>query len=117
MKRKEHGVVAVIKHDDWDGSGTTSPDIAIIKLAKKVKFTVNTGDIIKKNSIFPACLPNARIRSHLYNTKAYVVGNRYVHYLKCMNSAYITADGHPEVQCPRTDLNKKFLPRPKTTTA
>ena len=23
----------------------------------------------------------------------------------------------PKGQCPRTDLNKKFLPRPKTTTA
>ena len=81
MKRREHGIVAVIKHNDWDGSGATFPDIAIIKLARKVKFNINTSvGIIGMNSILPACLPNRKIRHHLYNTKAFVAGNtRYVH--------------------------------------
>ena len=85
MKSKEHSVDAVIKHNGWDGSGATFPDIAIIKLANKVKFKLNKpGGWDNGKSILPACLPDLEIHSHLYDTKAYVVGNRYVHYLKCM---------------------------------
>ena len=80
MKRKEHGVVEVIKHNDWDGSGATFPDIAIIKLANKVRFNLNTGGIVKTDSILPACLPTPKIRKQLYNTKVFVAGNTtYVH--------------------------------------
>ena len=90
MKHKEHSVDAVIKHNGWDGSGKTFPDIAIIKLANKVKFKLNKpGDWDHGKSILPACLPDLEIHSHLYDTKAYLVGNRYVHYLKCMISAYV----------------------------
>ena len=75
MEHKEYGVVSVIKHNGWDGSGASSPDIAIIKLARKVKFNINTGVIQKKNSILPVCLPNRKIRDQLYDTKAFVAGN------------------------------------------
>ena len=84
LKHKEHGVVAVIKHNDWDGSGATFPDIAIIKLANKVKFNLNTpGRFFEKtNSILPACLPDRSIHSQLYNSEVFVAGNtRYVHCL------------------------------------
>ena len=76
MKSKEHSVDAVIKHNGWDGSGATFPDIALIKLAKKVKFNLKkpTG-ILKTISILPACLPTPKIRKQLYNTKAFVAGN------------------------------------------
>ena len=78
MKHKEHSVDAVIKHNGWDGSGATFPDIAIIKLANKVKFKQNKLD--DGYSILPACLPTPNIRKQLYNTKAFVAGNtRYVH--------------------------------------
>ena len=81
MKHKEHSVDAVIKHNGWDGSGATFPDIAIIKLANKVKFKLNKpGGWEDGNSILPACLPTPNIRKQLYNTKAFVAGNiRYVH--------------------------------------
>ena len=89
MKNKEHSVVSVIKHKGWDGSQWPNPhdDIALIKLARKVKFNVNNGGLI--NSILPACLPSRKIRSQLYNTKAFVAGNRCVHcligkYAKCL---------------------------------
>ena len=74
MKSKEHSVVSVIKHKGWDGShDNPHDDIALIKLARKVKFKVNNGGRI--NSILPACLPSRKIRSQLYNTKAFVAGN------------------------------------------
>ena len=78
LEHKEHSVDAVIKHDGWDGSGATFPDIAIIKLARKVKFNLKPEDF--EDSILPACLPTPKIRKQLYNTKAFVAGNtRYVH--------------------------------------
>ena len=83
MKDKEHSVDAVIKHNGWDGSGATFPDLAIIKLARKVKFNLKKpgpGILEENNSILPACLPTPNIRKQLYNTKAFVAGNtRYVH--------------------------------------
>ena len=81
MKNREHSVDAVIKHNGWDGSGATFPDIAIIKLARNVKFNIiKPGAFFKGNSILPACLPTPNIRKQLYNTKAFVAGNiRYVH--------------------------------------
>ena len=82
LKQREHSVDAVIKHDGWDGSGATFPDIAIIKLARKVKFNLKKPEDLEfgENSILPACLPTPKIRKQLYNTKAFVAGNtRYVH--------------------------------------
>ena len=77
MKENEHSVDAVIKHNDWDGSGATFPDIAIIKLAGKVRFNLEKTESILKldNSILPACLPTPNIRKQLYNTRAFVAGN------------------------------------------
>ena len=86
LKRKEHSVVSVIKHKGWDGSpGNPHDDIALIKLARKVKFILNNGP----HSILPACLPSRKIRSQLYNTKAFVAGNRLlsVAFLKNYNSS------------------------------
>ena len=83
LKNKEYSVVSVIKHKGWVGSHVNPhDDIALIKLARKVKFKVNNGGLM--NSILPACLPSPKIRSQLYNTKAFVAGNRYVHCLICM---------------------------------
>jgi hypothetical protein len=82
LKDKEHSVDAVIKHNGWDGSGATFPDLAIIKLTRKVKFNLEKPATIvdENNSILPACLPTPNIRKQLYNTKAFVAGNtRYVH--------------------------------------
>ena len=92
MKQKEHSVDAVIKHNGWDGSGATFPDLAIIKLARKVKFNLKKSDAWD-NSILPACLPTPKIRKQLYNTKAFVAGNtRYVHYTNMYKQClYITA--------------------------
>ena len=86
MKNKEHSVVSVIKHKGWVGSHENPhDDIALIKLARKVKFNVNN----QFNSILPACLPSPKIRSQLYNTKAFVAGNRCVHCLIGMQSVYV----------------------------
>jgi hypothetical protein len=101
LKDKEHSVDAVIKHNGWDGSGATFPDIAIIKLARKLKFKLKKPGAFleEKNPILPACLPNSDIRKQLYNTKAFVAGNtKCVHCLICMKSAYtyMTGGGLPE---------------------
>ena len=75
MKKREYGVVSVIKHNGWDGSGASFPDIAIIKLARKVEFNIKSGGFIERDSILPACLPNHKMRDQLYDTKAFVAGN------------------------------------------
>ena len=83
MKSKEHSVVSVILHENWNTSDFTVADIALIKLKTKVRFTLNKwGFKVKKNSILPGCLPSQRIRNNLYNKKVFVAGNSLI----CMNS-------------------------------
>ena len=89
MFSKQHSVVSVILHKDWNNSDYTVADIALIKLKTKVRFTLNKGGFIeKKNSILPGCLPSRRIRNNLYNKKVFVAGNRCVNCLICMDSVY-----------------------------
>ena len=59
----------VIKHEGWDGSGLTSPDLALLKLAKKVQFSDNWFSF---KSIRPACLPSKNVQVH--GEHAYVAG-------------------------------------------
>ena len=54
LKSKEHSVVSVILHKNWNTSDFTVADIALIKLKTKVEFTLNNrGFNVKKNSILP----------------------------------------------------------------
>ena len=54
LKSKEHSVVSVILHENWNTSDFTVADIALIKLKTKVRFNLNNrGFIEKKNSILP----------------------------------------------------------------
>ena len=64
----------VIKHEGWDGSGLTSPDLALLKLAKKVQFIDDNRFKIGGGqfSIRPACLPGKNVKVH--GEHAYVAG-------------------------------------------
>ena len=45
---QNHSIEKVILHPSWDGSGTKFPDLALLKLKKKVRFVSRWGD---KNGI------------------------------------------------------------------
>lgn len=47
----------VIKHENWDGTGRTLPDLALIKLARDVKIETD----IENLPVLPICLPNKPI--------------------------------------------------------
>ena len=79
LKRYEHDVEEVIKHEKWDGSGSTFPDLALIKLADKVNFKIirKTGQMVDDESnysLLPACLPDLRNHADLYDSEAFVAG-------------------------------------------
>ena len=38
IKPQMHSIERVILHPSWDGSGTSFPDLALLKLKKKVRF-------------------------------------------------------------------------------
>ena len=61
----------MIKHENWDGSGYTFPDLALIKLAKQVKFK---NDEWIRNSISPICLSNKNIKAGAFDSEAFVAG-------------------------------------------
>ena len=64
-----HSIDSVIKHENWDGSGLTTPDLALIKLAKKVLFTNNP---FYSMNIIPACMPDKNVE--LYGSEVFVNG-------------------------------------------
>ena len=67
----KHDVKEVITHDNWDGSRYTYPDLALIKLAKKVKFyTERYG----RDSVVPVCLSNKNIQKDIFDSEAFVAG-------------------------------------------
>ena len=41
---QKHSIEKVILHPSWDGSGTKFPDLALLKLKKKVRFVSRWGD-------------------------------------------------------------------------
>ena len=70
-----HKIDQVIKHENWDGSGLTSPDLALLKLAQRVqiKDDVNSRFAVGgAGSIRPACLPGKNVKLH--GEHAYVAG-------------------------------------------
>lgn len=86
LQNYAHKVEKVIKHEKWDGSGLTSPDLALVKLARNIKFDTHIG---KHNSrktaihraqeagskLLPICFqqtPNAY--ENIYNSVVYVAG-------------------------------------------
>ena len=71
LERHKYDVMKVIKHKDWDGSGYTFPDLALIKLAKQVKFRKDESG---KNSIAPICLSNKNIKAGAFDSEAFVAG-------------------------------------------
>ncbi len=64
-----HQVEAVFKHQDWDGSGYTSPDLALIKLQQPVKFQFHG-----PRKALPVCLPSSKDHDGLFDSHAYVAG-------------------------------------------
>ena len=42
---QKHSIEKVILHPSWDGSGTQFPDLALLKLKKKVTFVYDKWDI------------------------------------------------------------------------
>ena len=48
LSPQKHSIEKVILHPSWDGSGTKFPDLALLKLKKKVRFVSRWGD---KNGI------------------------------------------------------------------
>ena len=41
---QNHSIEKVILHPSWDGSGTSFPDLALLKLKKKVRFVSSSKD-------------------------------------------------------------------------
>ena len=74
LENTKYDVTEVIKHDEWDGSGLTFPDLALIKLARKVKFYEDTMGV---DSIVPVCLSNSNVRTGVYNAEAFVAGKLF----------------------------------------
>lgn len=70
----EYSVEKVITHPDWDGSGSTYPDLAVLKLAKKVEFISGKGlDIGFTGTVLPICLAKEN-QFKVYNETVYVAG-------------------------------------------
>ena len=63
----------MIKHENWDGSGYTFPDLALIKLAKKTLFMEYF------DTIAPICLSNENVKEVVYDSEAFVAG-KYMNY-------------------------------------
>ena len=68
----EYTVEAVYKHPDWDGTGYTFPDLALIKSAKRFIFDSAAG----KLAVAPICLPPLPVdEGHkIHGQKGYVAG-------------------------------------------
>ena len=64
----------MITHDDWHGNPLDFPDLALIKLAKKVTFRTKS---FQTDTIAPACLSNENIREGLYDSEAFVAGKLF----------------------------------------
>ena len=45
LSPQKHSIEKVILHPSWDGSGTQFPDLALLKLKKKVTFVYDKWDI------------------------------------------------------------------------
>ena len=73
LEKTKHDVIKVIKHENWDGSMYTFPDLAIIKLAKRVTFKKDLH--YQKSTIAPLCLSNENIKANVYDSEAFVAGN------------------------------------------
>ena len=67
----------MIKHDNWDGTGYTYPDLALIKLAKRVIFKED--HVHEKFSIVPLCLSNENVQTGVYDSEAFVAGKYMNH--------------------------------------
>ena len=63
-KIPEYRVSDAIKHPEWDGSGSSFPDLALLKLEKDVFMDDNK----------PICLPTMKNQFDLYNQTVYVAG-------------------------------------------
>ena len=73
LEKTKHDVIEVIKHENWDGSSYTFPDLAVIKLAKRVTFKKDLH--YQKSTIAPLCLSNENIKADVYDSEAFVAGN------------------------------------------
>ena len=64
----------MITHDDWHGNPLDFPDLALIKLAKKVTFRTKS---FQTDTIAPACLSNENIQKGVYDSEAFVAGKLF----------------------------------------
>ena len=71
LERTKYDVKEVITHDDWHGNPLDFPDLALIKLAKKVTFRTKS---FQTDMIAPACLSNENIQKGVYDSEAFVAG-------------------------------------------
>ena len=71
LERTKYDVKEVITHDDWHGNPLDFPDLALIKLAKKVTFRTKS---FQTDTIAPACLSNENIQKGVYDSEAFVAG-------------------------------------------
>ena len=78
LEKTKHDVIEVIKHENWTGSlyDYSFPDLALIKLAKRVKFKED--HVHGKFSIVPLCLSNENVKAGVYDSEAFVAG-RYMY--------------------------------------
>ena len=65
----EHSVTEVIKHEDWDGTGYTYPDLALLKLARPVQFQMESP---LGKPVLPICFPPDDME--FYEEQVYVAG-------------------------------------------
>ena len=89
VHKYKHSVDSVIKHENWDGSGLTSPDLALIKLAKKVLFVSNP---FSTQQMIPACMPEKNVK--LYGSEVFVNG-----WGRTRNEACFTDNNGPNRFC------------------
>ena len=90
LEKTKHDIIEVIKHENWDGTGYTYPDLALIKLAKRVTFKKDLH--YQKSTIAPLCLSNENIKADVYDSEAFVAGNYMIHlYSLSQNTVLVTS--------------------------
>ena len=85
LEKTKHDVIEVIKHENWDGSGYTFPDLALIKLAKKTLFMEDSYGV---DTIAPICLSNENVKEVVYDSEAFVAG-KYMIYKVLLKKAIL----------------------------
>ena len=88
LEKTKHDVIEVIKHENWTGSpyDYSFPDLALIKLAKRVMFKED--HVHGKFSIVPLCLSNENVKEVVYDSEAFVAG-KYMNYSVLLKKAIL----------------------------